>query len=67
MNVLMISILALFTVDYYKYKGNDVAYIFLKQGWWFRTLIIMLLIFTILLYGCYGEIYDIQQFIYFQF
>lgn len=67
MNVLMISIFALFTVDYYKYKGKDAAYIFLQQGWVFRTLIIILLIYTILLYGCYGEIYDTQQFIYFQF
>ncbi len=67
MNVLYLSILALFIVDYHKYKGKDVLIIFLRQGWWFRTLIVMLLIFTILLYGCYGEMYDAQQFIYFQF
>ena len=67
MNVLLASIAALFVVDYFKYKGNDVAEIFLKQGWWFRVLLIMLMIFTILLYGCYGEMYDTEQFIYFQF
>lgn len=67
MNVLVLSILALFIVDYYKYKERDVAELFLKQGWWFRVSLIMLMIFTILLYGCYGEMYDIQQFIYFQF
>lgn len=33
----------------------------------FRVSGIMLLLFTILLYGCYGELYDVQQFIYFQF
>lgn len=67
MNVLLGSILLLFVVDYHKYRGKDVAEIFLKQGWWFRVSGIMILLFTILLYGCYGELYDIQQFIYFQF
>lgn len=67
MNVLLASILVLFVVDYHKYREKDVADLFLKQGWWFRVTCIMLLIFTILLYGCYGELHDIQQFIYFQF
>lgn len=67
MNILLVSILLLFAVDYQKYQGKDVAELFLKQGWWFRVSGIMLLLFTILLYGCYGEMYDIQQFIYFQF
>lgn len=67
MNVLLISILALFIVDYQKYRGKEVADILLQQSWWFRVSLNMLLLFTILLYGCYGEIYDVQQFIYFQF
>lgn len=67
MNILLGSIALLFVVDYFKYRGKDVAGAFLKQGWWFRVTGIMLLLFTILLYGCYGELYDIQQFIYFQF
>lgn len=67
MRVLLGSILLLFLVDYYKYQGKDPADWFLEQGWWFRLCGIMTLIFTILLYGCYGEMYDIQQFIYFQF
>lgn len=67
MNVLLASILLLFVVDYHKYHGKDVADAFLRQGWWFRVSGIMILLFTILLYGCYGELYDIQQFIYFQF
>lgn len=67
MNVLAVSITALFVVDYQKYQGKDVAAAFLCQGWWFRVTIIMLMLFAILLYGCYGEMYDIQQFIYFQF
>lgn len=67
MNVLLASIIVLFIVDYHKYHNKDVLELFLKQGWWFRVSVIMVLIFTILLYGCYGELYDTQQFIYFQF
>lgn len=67
MHVLLGSIALLFVVDYYKYHGKDVADAFLKQGWCFRVIGIMGVLFTILLYGCYGEMYDIQQFIYFQF
>lgn len=67
MNVLLVSILVLFISDYHKYQGKDVAEMLLRQGWCFRVACYMLLIFTILLYGCYGEMYDIQQFIYFQF
>lgn len=67
MTVLLLSILALFVVDYYKYHGRDVADMILRQGWCFRVMIYMLMIFAILLYGCYGELYDVQQFIYFQF
>ncbi len=67
MNVLLVSILALFIVDYQKYKGKDVVEVFFQQGWWFRTIVIMSMIFVILLYGCYGVSYNVQQFIYFQF
>ena len=67
MNVLLGSILLLFIVDYHKYHEKDMADVFLRQGWCFRVIGIMALTFTILLYGCYGELYDIQQFIYFQF
>lgn len=38
MNVLVVSILALFIVDCHKYKGRDVAVVFLSQGWWFRIM-----------------------------
>ncbi|MBD5492343.1 MAG: MBOAT family protein [Lachnospiraceae bacterium] len=67
MNILLGAIALLFVVDYHKYHGKDVADAFLKQGWCFRVIGIMGLLFAILLYGCYGEVYDIQQFIYFQF
>lgn len=43
------------------------TFMLVSLAWFFRVSGIMLLLFTILLYGCYGELYDIQQFIYFQF
>lgn len=67
MCVLLLAILALFIVDYYKYKGRDVAQMILAQGWIFQMLVTLTMIFSILLYGCYGKLYDAQQFIYFQF
>lgn len=67
MGILMLSILTLFIVDYQKYKGKDAVALFYSQNWCFRVIAILMLVFVILLYGCYGRIYDIQQFIYFQF
>ncbi len=67
MRILLLSILALFVVDYHKYQGRDVADLVLGQGWMFQCCIGCILLFTILLYGCYGTLYDTNQFIYFQF
>lgn len=66
-NVLLISIVVLFMVDYHKYKERDLVTFILKQGYWFRYLTYAALFFIILLFGCYGDTYDAQQFIYFQF
>ncbi len=67
MNILMGSIIVLFAVDYHKYKERDLTALLLKQEYWFRYLIYAALFFVILIYGCYGDTYDAQQFIYFQF
>lgn len=67
MRILLLSILALFAVDYHTYRGRDVADMVLGQGWIFQCCIGCILLFTILLYGCYGTLYDTTQFIYFQF
>lgn len=67
MAVLLMGIFLLFVVDYYKYRGFDVAQMVLRQGWIFQGLTVLFLVMAILLYGCYGELYDVQQFIYFQF
>ncbi len=65
--IMILSIIALFLVDYEKYKGRNVTQIILKQEWWFRILCIVGLVFINMVFGCYGELYDTQQFIYFQF
>lgn len=61
------GIVALMTVDYLKYKGRDAAELVLKQGGWFKILCVVSLIAICMLLGCYGETYDAQQLIYFQF
>lgn len=65
--VLTTSIILLFGVDYRKYRNTDVAELLLSQYTWFRVFVEILLIVMILLFGCYGELYDATSFIYFQF
>lgn len=65
--ILLISIIVMFLVDYKKYKDNDVAEIFINQYMWVRVFMEIFLVFAILLFGCYGELYDAANFIYFQF
>lgn len=67
MNVLLVSIGCLFFIDWQKYQKRDTVAFILEQGGWFRYLLYAGLFFIILIYGCYGETYDAQQFIYFQF
>jgi len=65
--VMFLGIAALMAVDYLKYKGKDVAELVLRQVAWFQILCFVSLTAACMLFGCYGEIYDTQQFIYFQF
>lgn len=65
--ILFLGIVVLMAVDLLKYKGKDVAELVLRQGVWFKILCFVSLVAVCMLLGCYGEIYDTQQFIYFQF
>ncbi len=68
MNILIIAVAVLIFVDYLKYKRNiRFENIADNQNFWVRGLIIFVLIFTVLIFGAYGDSYDAQQFIYFQF
>lgn len=65
--VMLLGILILLLVDYQKYKGKDVIELILAQDWWFRVAIFLGLTLACIIFGCYGVMYDTQQFIYFQF
>ncbi len=65
--VMAVAIVILGIVDYLKYRGKEVVESFFRKKWWFRTLCEIALIVFTLLFGRYGSVYDVQQFIYFQF
>lgn len=65
--IMFLGIIILMIVDYLKYKNKNVVELVLAQDWWFRAVIYVGLIMACMIFGCYGEMYDTQQFIYFQF
>ena len=64
---LLACIGVLFCVDLLHEKGHHLRDSLLRQQFWFRLLIYMLGIFSILLLGVYGPNMDASAFIYFQF
>lgn len=67
MVILTLALILLFAVDYLREKGHDAAALVLKQGGWFRWGVYLGLLFAILIFGVYGNVYEQTQFIYFQF
>jgi D-alanyl-lipoteichoic acid acyltransferase DltB (MBOAT superfamily) len=67
MQVLVLAVAVLAVVDSFKYRGTNVADAVMEQPAWFRICCFAGLTVILLLFGCYGEMYDAQQFIYFQF
>lgn len=65
--IMFIGIGILMLVDFFKYRNKDAAELVLQQGEVFKILCFVSLIVSLMLFGCYGEMYDTQQFIYFQF
>lgn len=65
--ILFASLLVMLLVDYAEYKGKDTLMIILNQQVILRWMIYMMLLFSIILFGAYGEGYEQTQFIYFQF
>ncbi len=61
------SLLLLFAVSLAQYRGLAVGRIFAEQGYVFRSLATLVLLFAIILFGVYGPGYNAGQFIYFQF
>ncbi len=65
--VMGFAILIIWAVDIYKtYKGDAVT-AFLNRPWWLKTIAIAFLFVFIILFGCYGKVYNVKNFIYFQF
>ncbi len=67
MTVLVVSLLVLLGVSTAKYNGIEIRSWYLRQGLWFKYLIILIAVFSVLVFGVYGSNYDASQFIYFQF
>ena len=68
MNILIIALFILISVDLIKYIRKESIFVFLSnQNLYFRWFLMLFLIFYIILYGKYGMGFDPKQFIYFQF
>ncbi len=65
--VLLVAVIIIGAVDSVKYRGEDAADTFLKKNWFLRMPLEVLLLVYIIVFGCYGNAYDVQKFIYFQF
>lgn len=67
-SILIVALAALFAVSCVRYQLHQNIDMFLaEQCIWFRWLILLALIFSIVIFGVYGPEYDVTQFIYFQF
>lgn len=66
--ILMAALLTLLVVSCIKYRFHQNIDEFLaEQCIWFRWLVLLALIFSVVIFGVYGPEYDATQFIYFQF
>lgn len=66
-NVLLVSMVIVFAVDYYRSKKGSVLALFACQGKVFQWVAVYVMIWCIFLFGVYGQNYDAATFIYFQF
>ncbi|MCR5302448.1 MAG: MBOAT family protein [Lachnospiraceae bacterium] len=67
MRGMFFGFLVLMVVDRIKFHGKKPLDILLAQKIWVRYAVYFAFVFFILIFGCYGEAGDAQQFIYFQF
>ncbi|MBP5597432.1 MAG: MBOAT family protein [Pseudobutyrivibrio sp.] len=67
-NILLVSLMILFIVDYIRFKtGMTIDKFLFTQNVWFEWLVVIVLILMIFTFGKYGPSFDAKQFIYFQF
>ncbi len=65
--VLLGAILLLMLVDGIRYLGVNVKEWILARNWLIRTVTVTVLLLLVLVFGVWGNAYDAQSFIYFQF
>lgn len=65
--IIMLSLIILFMIDYFMYKGIDFRAVIFRQQIVFRWAIYWLIFLVIINWGAYGAGYEQKQFIYFQF
>ncbi len=66
-NVLLVAILLLFVVEWFKYNKVSLVEVFAKQNLLFQWLFFYVGILAVVVFGVYGPAYNAAQFIYFQF
>lgn len=68
LNILVLALAALLLTDILQYvKKLSLAEFLMKQGWWFRFAVLIVLILSVFVFGKYGVEFDSAQFIYFDF
>ncbi len=67
-NILFTALLIMFAIELLKYvKNKHFSDFLMEQNFWFRWIVLIVLIISIFVYGQYGIAFDSGQFIYFQF
>lgn len=67
-NILFMGVVILFSVDLLQYKKHISISTFLQDQWiGFRWIALFILLFSCVVFGCYGPGFNSEQFIYFQF
>ena len=64
---MILGIVILMVVDIFHEKGESILAIVNQQEVWFRWLLYLGLVWTVIMFGIYGVSYDTSSFIYFQF
>lgn len=68
LNILVLALAALLLTDILQYvKKLSLAEFLMKQGWWFRFAVLIVLILSVFVFGKYGVEFNSAQFIYFDF
>ncbi len=67
LRLLFLAILFVMIIDCFENKGISVRTWLMTQGWAFRILAVSFSILFIVIFGVWGNAYDAQSFIYFQF